>query len=102
MKTSSLPHTLMFAIGGFIFLCGLATCMAGCTAVEHRAIGRIGSTDPHNVSPGIGLATEYESGAKSRVLWTPRLRVEDPSTRGEQRWLGGFLLEYQHPIWKAR
>ena len=80
----------------------VAFLLCSCTAVEHRAIGHVGSHRRHNVDIGVGLATDWSNGARSRLLYRPQFRVEDPSSRGEPREAMAFEAEVEVPIWRAK
>ena len=93
---------VLFAGAALYLLCLIIAFLTGCTAVEHRAIGHVGSHRRHNVDIGVGLATDWSNGARSRLLYRPQFRVEDPSSRGEPREAMAFEAEVEVPIWRAK
>ena len=65
---------------------------------QPRAVVGVGSLRRHNIQPRLGMAYEWDTGAQVRAVWTPQLRIEDPSTRGEPEEIGAFLVEVEIPV----
>ena len=65
---------------------------------QPRAVVGVSSLRRHNIQPRLGMAYEWDTGAQVRAVWTPQLRIEDPSTRGEPEEIGAFLVEVEIPV----
>lgn len=81
-----------------------AACAAlvGCSAFKGPAqtYGKagVGTEAPHNINPMVGLGREWETGAAVEVRYEPRLRVDEPSSRGFPEALGRVFGELKVPL----
>ena len=75
-----------------------AVILCGCESTQYRAIVGVSSPGRHNVEPRVGIRAIHQDGVEYRVLYRPRLRIEDPSTRGLPREVGAFEIEVEVPL----
>ena len=81
---------------------GLILLLAGCSAFSgpKKPYARVGAAFPaaHNLQPKVGGGVMWDTGARAELTYRPTLRIEEPSTRGDPEWMGGFYADVIVPL----